>query len=122
MSYLVSKMFEFIIPSGATGVAISPVDLGMNYDVAIISCDDLTGVPVNTTLRVQVGEKIADTPRTVYLIDTPGTAWGEVIPASGSYRVVCLDAFGARLLRVVLDKAVTQSKIFIVYGLNGSGG
>ena len=121
-TFLISKQFEFVIPSGQTGLNVDPIDLGKNYIGVVVACDNLTGVQASTTLNLRVGEKTNDTSRTVYKIDDPKTAWGDVIPASGTYRVLCADALGARTVQIVLDKTTTQEKVFIVYGLDGASG
>lgn len=121
-TFLVSKQFNFVIPSGATGANVNPVDLGMNYAGIIITCENCTGVPATTTMNVQAGEILAGAMNTVYKISDPKTAWGDTIPTSGSYRILCEDAFGARKVRIVLNKAVTQSKTFVVYGVAGGSG
>lgn len=114
-----SNAATFTIPSGATGAAVAPVDLGRNYTFLLLRCEDCVGIPASTKLSVQVGEDSADTLCTLGADD--GSAWQSAnLPTSGSIRFWVAPAAFAQRLRLVLSQNATANVVWTVYGFDGS--
>jgi len=108
----------FTIANGANGSAVTPADLGANYRVVIIRCEDCQYIPATTTMALELGESGADTVCEMCEIDAPDTIWTSGnLPTSGTLRAVLTHAFGCRRVRVVLSKNSTGgSTVFTIAG------
>ena len=116
-----SNIGTFTIGVGATGSLVDPVDLLTNYQTIIIRCADCTNIANATSLGIQVGYDTADTLVSLADPDTPGTAYAQPVPGSGTFSFLALAATGAQRLRFILSNAAEDgSVVFTVYGFNPS--
>lgn len=110
----------FTIGSGADGSAVTPVDLGANYKVLIIRCEDCDNIQASTTISLQVGEGASDTVCDVYEVDDAGTKWesGNMPTTAVTWRLVVTQAFAARRVRIIMSN--TASGGDVVFYIAGS--
>jgi hypothetical protein len=111
-----SQPFEFIIPSGQNGSFVEAVDFGFNVEGLIITCEDVEGASFKE-FRLEVSEEVNSALNIVHRTDMNSAEWTHRIPASGSFRVYCPDAYGAREVKVVLDDNSTSEISFVLYGV-----
>lgn len=113
-----SNAATFTIPSGASGSAVAPVNLGRNYTFLLLRCEDCAGIPASTKLALQVGEDASDT---LCTLGEDGAAWAsENLPTSGSIRFWVAPAAFAQRVRLVLSQNATANVVWTVYGFDGS--
>lgn len=117
----VSSEQTFTIASGATGSAVTAVDLGRPYREIIIRCEDCSNIQASTNIAALVGYNADDTLCDLYAEDDPGAQWSKgAIPATGTLAFVLKSARGAQYLRLVLSKAASGgSVVFKIRGMTG---
>lgn len=109
----------FTIANGANGSAVTPVDLGANYESLVVTCTDCQYIAATTTMSAVIGLGPADTLCTLYAKDDPSSAWATGnLPTSGTLAFGMTYPFAVRRIRLVLsNNASGGSVVFNVYGL-----
>ena len=110
----------FTIPNGADGSAVAAVDLERNYGFVVISCEDSSNIPSNTTLSAEVADDDSGTLLPLYTQDGSGLWQSAVLPTSGGLRFWLSHGFGIQRLRLVLSANTTGAVTFYVYGFDGA--
>ncbi|MCI0726418.1 MAG: hypothetical protein L0332_06805 [Chloroflexi bacterium] len=57
---------QFVIPNAANGSGVAPIDLGQNYRILAIKCEDCSGIAASTNLSAEVGYEADDTIADLY--------------------------------------------------------
>jgi hypothetical protein len=115
-----SDQKTFTIGNGATGSAVAAVDLVRNFSFVVISCDDASGIPANTTLSAQAAEDDSGALNPLYMQDGSALWHSGTLPTSGGFRFLLSHAFGAQRLRLILSNSATASVTLHVYGFDGA--
>jgi hypothetical protein len=110
--YGMSSKLQFVIPNGATGVAVDAVDLGRHYAWVIIRITSATGIAAAATLAVHLGMEAADTPIVLSDDNLPLTA-----DAIGHH---LLFVGGARRVRLVLSAVTTGEVTIDIWGADAA--
>ena len=107
-----------VIPIGGTGVGAPTIDLGANYKVIGITCENCAGIAAATNMSAQVSFDTGNL-GVLYEQDDPGTAWLQgPLPVAGGLSFILTHAFGARCIRLILSAAVTAETTFKIYGFH----
>lgn len=104
----------FAIPESADGSGVVPVDFGGTYAFFTIQIDAV-GDAAGLSFNLEVGSTDSDT--MVAVFDDTAIYQG-TLPASGGYRTLIREAFGAQRMRIVLSAALGggESASFDIYG------
>ena len=115
---LTSGVKTFTIAAAADGSAVAAVDLGSNYKIVTVKCEDCQYIQATTNISAQVGYTPGDTLCNLYDQDDPSTVWSKgALPTSGTLAFVLTHATDAHRLRLVLSKAASGgSVVFKVQG------
>lgn len=115
-----NQSLPFVIPNGATGVAVDPINFGRPYWGIIIRCDDVTGV-VGKTMNMYVAYSDGDDDLVQLQNADLATAWasGAIAVAFGG---MVLAATGVQKIRIVLSGVTTQQTTFIIIGVDPGRG
>jgi hypothetical protein len=110
----------FTIAATKTGSAVTPVDLGKNCKIILISCADCQYIPASTSLTAKVGYGAGATVADLYEQDNPSAQWSQGdLPTTGTLAFVLTHAVGARRLQLILSNASTGgSTVFTVTGMD----
>ena len=109
----------FTIGSGATGSAVTPIDLGRPYAFIVVSCDLATGIAAATTMTAQAAADSTGTVKPVYQQNMLAVWTSGTLPTSGGFRFVLPAAAFSQQLRFVLSQNSTGAVAIDVYGYDG---
>lgn len=110
----------FTIGSGASGSAVTPIDLGRAYAFIVVSCDDASHIPSTTTMTAQAASDDTGTVKPVYQQNGVAVWTSGTLPTSGGFRFVLPHAAFAQQLRFVLSNNASGGSVAIdVYGFDG---
>lgn len=116
--YDVSEEKTFVIASGVSGAAVAAVDLGANYTVLAVTCEDAGGIDAASTMSAQVDWDESGNLVALYEQNDPATLWSKSVPDTGTFGFVLTHAIGVRRLRFVLSKVSTADVTIKVRGLD----
>lgn len=114
-----SDQYTFTIPSGATGSAVTPINLLRNYAFLVVTCEDATGV-ASGTLGAQVSYDASGTMCALYQQDMAAIWASMTLPTSGTFAFVLSHAFGAQRLRFVASASTDADLVLKVYGFDAT--
>lgn len=109
------------ITVASTATASAVVDLGRNYALIWVTCDDCQFIPAATTMTAEIGLTAADTVKRVFFPDAPATRWVTgVLPTTAvTWGFLFTEASGARRIKLTLSNAATGGDVdFEVMGLD----
>lgn len=110
----------FTIGSGATGSAVTAVDLGRNYAFITVSCNDAQYIQAATTMTIKISRETANTNmNSLWKQDGSGAWTSGTLPTSGGFTFALPDAFGARHVQVILSQnSGAGSVVFTIRGFD----
>lgn len=116
---VMSPGVTFTIPNAVNGSAVTPADLGANFEAFLIVCADAGGIDATTGLTVQMSPTAAGTMYPVYTKDDPATVWTKtpLLATADPFAFVFTQAEGARRLLLVLSKVTTAAVTLTIYGM-----
>lgn len=111
----------FTIPNGQNGSLVLPVNLGAQYKVLCVICENCGTIPAATNMSAQVAYDNTGSPAcTLYEQDDPGTQWLQgALPVAGTLAFALTHTFGVRRIRLILSNNVTGDTAFKIYGVHG---
>ena len=115
-------MIETIV-DGTDGTGNDVIDLGANFKVLGIVCENASGIPQSTNLEAEIAFDPNSPLSDLYEQDDPSTEWeaGD-LPTSGHFAFILTHAFGARKIRLVLSNAASGANVvFKIYGFHSGG-
>ena len=118
---VMSDAVDFTIGIGADGSAVTPVDLGGNFEGILVACADMGGVQAATTMAAKVGFDAAGTMYDLYAQDDPSSAWVSSgnLPTSGTMMAEFTLAKGVRRLQLILSQVTAGAAVtFSIRGWN----
>ena len=120
--YATDALYE-TIADGETGAAHAEIDLGANFKVLGVICEDCQFIAQATNLSAQIAFDPNGPLCDLYEQDDPGTAWaGGVLPTAGTLAFILTHTFGARKIRLILSNAASGgSVIFRIFGFHSGG-
>jgi hypothetical protein len=118
--FIASEPQTFTIVDTADGSLVTPIDLGGNYKIILVTCADCQYIAASTNLTARVGYGAADGPFDLYEQDDPSSQWSKgALPTSGTLAFVLTHAAGIRRLGFTLSNASSGgSTVFTVKGLD----
>jgi hypothetical protein len=115
-----SDQQTFTIPDSADGSAVAAIDLARNYSFIVVSCDDASDIPANTTLSAEVADDDSGALNPLYMQDGSAPWASGSLPTSGGFRFWLSHAYGAQRLRLILSNNTTGAVDLHVYGFDGA--
>lgn len=116
-----SAVQVFTIPTGSTGMGVTPADLGGQYELVRVFSSMATYFPANTYMMAYVGHDSTYAMSYLYEKDDPGTLWsGGPLPTSGSFDFLLAHAMGCRRVQIVLSQAATGPLPVYIKGMHRS--
>ena len=115
-----NEALPFVIPNGATGSAVAPVNFGRPYWGIIIKCEDVSGC-VGKTMSLYVAYSDGDDTLVLLQNADLGSAW-ESDAIAEAFGGMVLAASGAQQLRIVLDGVTTAETTFTIIGVDPGRG
>lgn len=116
-----SDVKSFVIPSGTSGSAVAPLDMGRPYFAYLVYCENTTGIAAATNITCEVATIPGQTMCSLYELNDPGTEWSKGAIEDGSsetFAFTLTHTFGARYLRFVLSNNTTENVTIKVIGLS----
>lgn len=116
-----SVLATFTIPNGQDGSIVVPVNLGAQYKILCIVCENCGTIAAATNMTAQVAYDNTGSPAcTLYEQDDPSTQWSQgAIPVAGTLAFALTHAFGVRRIRLILSNNVIGDTAFKIYGVHG---
>jgi len=111
-----SAKFTFVVPESADGSGVTPIDLKRPYSFIVIRMDAV-GDAASLSFNLEAGDTAADTMVEVY---DGGVQYLTALPATGGYRSLVKELYGAQRVRIVLTSSLAggESATFDVYGFD----
>ena len=111
------------ITVGLTGSGSPEVDLGANFMVLGVICENCQFIPQSTALSAQIAFDPNGALCNLYEQDDPGTIWSQGdLPTTGTLAFILTHAFGARKIRFVLSNAATGGSVVLkIFGFHSGG-
>jgi len=123
VGFFATDAIEQVIVDGETGAGNDPIDLGANFKVIGVVCEDCQFIQQATDLSAQVAFDPNGALSDLYEQDDPSTEWSQgAIPTAGAMAFILTHAFGARKIRFVLSLAASGGSVVLrIFGFHSGG-
>jgi hypothetical protein len=120
VGFWATDFFEYTIADGTDGTGNDPIDLGANYKVIGVECEDCGNIAASTNMSAQVAFDWNSMLCDLYAQDAPGTQWLQgALPTSGTLAFILTHAFGARKIRLILSNDASGGSVtFKIFGFH----
>jgi hypothetical protein len=123
VGFRATDAFTETIADGTDGTGNAVIDLGANFKVLGIACEDASGIPQSTDLEAEIAFDVNSPLCDLYEQDDPSTEWAKGdLPTSGHFAFILTHSFGVRKIRLVLSQAASGAAVvFKIYGFHSGG-
>jgi len=123
VGFRATDFFPYTIVDGTDGTGNDVIDLGANFKVLGICCEDAGGIQAATNLEAEIAFDVNGALCDLYEQDDPGTEWAAgALPTAGHFAFILTHAFGVRKIRLILSLAASGADVvFKIFGFHSGG-
>jgi len=123
VGFRATDAFPETIAEGTDGTGNEPIDLGANFKVLGVVCEDCSNIPQSTDMNAQIAFDVNGALCDLYEQDDPSTLWDKGdLPTSGSLAFILTHSFGVRKIRFTLENAASGgSVVFKIFAFHSGG-
>lgn len=123
VGFRATDYFTETIVDGTDGTGNAVIDLGANFKVLGIACEDASGIAQSTNLEAEIAFDVNSPLCDLYEQDDPSTEWAKGdLPTSGHFAFILTHSFGVRKIRLILsNNANGANVVFKIYGFHSGG-
>jgi hypothetical protein len=123
VGFRATDYFTETIADGTDGTGNAEIDLGANFKVLGIVCEDASGIQQATDLEAEIAFDVNSMLCDLYEQDDPSTEWAAGdLPTAGHFAFILTHAFGVRKLRLILSQNASGANVvFKIYGFHSGG-
>jgi len=123
VGFRATDAIEETIADGTDGTGNAAVDLGANFKVIGVVCEDCQFIQAATDMNAGVAFDPNGALCDLYEQDDPSTLWDPgAIPATGTMAFILTHAFGARKIRFTLSLPASGGDVVLrIFGFHSGG-
>lgn len=120
VGFWATDALTYTIAENTDGTGNTTLNLGANYKVIGIQCEDCSNIPAQTNMSAQVAFDANSAIHDLYEQDDPATEWSQgALPTTGTLAFILTHAFGTRKIRLILSNMASGGDVvFKIFGFH----